>query len=367
MKIQSVTATPFRIPFSRKIALSTGVREAAEHVLIEVVTEDGVSGHAECVPRPTLYGETVETAVAVIEHVVAPALIGKELAGVAAIAGLVNLKANPAARSSVEIAVFDALAKTFGVPAFALLGGYVAEIRCCPLLGYGRPDDVVAEATALQSDYGVDTIKFKIGPDLRQDIGVARALRRSLGDNVELYADANGRYSAADAGSFLAATADLRLRFLEEPSVPDDLLGRQRLVRSSAIPILGDESCINQRAVASEVLAGRSSGVSIKLARTGISASLQIRDFCSTMGLPVIVGSQGDSALGTLASAAFAASAAATGTEAAEVMFFLQLEDDLLASRPVVAGGKLALPNQPGFGYEFDPDKLDKYRLSGSS
>ena len=77
MKIESVTATPFRIPFAKSIALSTGTREAAEHLLVEVRTADGVSGYAECIPRPTLYGETVASARVVIDtNIFVPGVVG---------------------------------------------------------------------------------------------------------------------------------------------------------------------------------------------------------------------------------------------------------------------------------------------------
>jgi L-alanine-DL-glutamate epimerase-like enolase superfamily enzyme len=363
MKIRTIRATRFSLPFARAVALSTGVRESAEHVLVSVTTEDGATGYAECIPRSGIYGETVEAAPVVIEQVLAPLVVGRSVFDTRAIhTQLAKVVANPSARSAVELAAYDALSRTLEVPAHRLLGGFASEVRCCPVLGYGAPAAVVDEAQAVAERYGVDTFKFKIGPDLRQDIAVAAALRAALGDSVRLYADANGRYSAAEATAFADATGDLRLRWLEEPTAASDLLGRKRVAELSPTPVLGDESCCDPRSAALEVLAGRSSAVSIKIARTGIVASSQVRDFCRSIGASVVIGTQGDSAIGAFTAAAFAAADPSTCAEAAEIMFFLDLAATLTTERPQISNGRLVLGAKSGFGFEIDPDQLAKHQ-----
>lgn len=364
MKIRSITATPFRLPFAQVIKLSTGARSAAEHVLVEVTTQDGVTGAAECVPRPTIYGETFSSAPGVIEQVLAPRVIGVPVSDLQAIhTRLAWLAGNPTARAAIELAAFDALAKTAGVPAFRLLGGFTAEIACCPMLGYGAPDVVVSEARVLRDRYGVQAIKYKVGPDLAQDVAVARALREALGDEMVLYPDANQQYSASDAERFLERTRDCGLRWIEEPTDAAELESRRRLAQRSPIPVLADESAADPARAAAELIAGRSTGVSIKLARTGIVASVRIRELAASLGVPVVIGSQGDSAIGALAAAAFAASSPVTAAEAAEVMFYLGFADHLLADPPQITGGRLVLPQRPGFGFDVDPDQLTKYAV----
>jgi L-alanine-DL-glutamate epimerase-like enolase superfamily enzyme len=328
-----------------------------------VTTEDGVIGYAECIPRPGIYGETVEAAPVVIEQVLAPLVVGQSVFDSRAIhTQLAKLVANPSARSAVELAAFDALSRTLEVPANRLLGGFAQEVWCCPVLGYGAPGAVVDEAQAAAERYGVRTLKFKIGPNLRQDIAVAVALRGALGESVRLYADANGRYSAAEATAFAHATRDLRLRWLEEPMAASDLLGRKRVAELSPTPVLGDESCGDPRSAAVELLDGRSGAVSIKIARTGIVASSQVRDFCRSVGAGVVIGTQGDSAIGAFTAAAFAAADPSTCVEAAEIMFFLDLGATLTTEQPQISNGRFVLGDTPGFGFEIDPDQLAKHR-----
>src|SRR6201999_1407921 len=66
--VAALAATPFRLRYASEISLSDGVRQSAEQLLVTVTTSDGVSGHAECIPRPGIYGETIESARRMIER-----------------------------------------------------------------------------------------------------------------------------------------------------------------------------------------------------------------------------------------------------------------------------------------------------------
>lgn len=361
MKIEEVTATPFRLPFAREISLSTGIRGVAENVLVSVRTSDGVVGHAECLPRPTLYGETFGTAAQVIEQVLAPKVHGLSVGNIELIHDrLAFLAGNYSARSAIEIAAFDAFAQTIGRPAHELLGGYQSSIACCPLLGYGTPDEVAEEALAAISEFGVGTLKFKVGASAEGDAAVARRVREAVGDDVAMYADANGRFTFAEAMRFIAAVSDLQLRWLEEPTSAS-AADRARLVDAVEYPIFADESAITPRAASGELLGARATGIVIKPARTGIVDSSRIRSMCDAIGVPVCVGSQGDSAIGALIAAAFAASAPSTAANAAEVLFYQGLADQLVADLPTVSGGRMSLPDRPGFGVDIDQAKVARY------
>ena len=59
MKITRVRAIPFAIPYRKPLHFASGHIDVADHVLVEVVTEDGIIGIAEAPPRPYTYGETL--------------------------------------------------------------------------------------------------------------------------------------------------------------------------------------------------------------------------------------------------------------------------------------------------------------------
>ena len=63
------------IPYSRPLALASGYVSDTEHVLIRIHTDEGIIGVADLPPRPYTYGETPQSALAVVEKIFAPAII----------------------------------------------------------------------------------------------------------------------------------------------------------------------------------------------------------------------------------------------------------------------------------------------------
>jgi L-alanine-DL-glutamate epimerase-like enolase superfamily enzyme len=360
--IESISVTPFTIPLAHEVRFATGLLTHAEHLLVRVRTSDGVVGVAEAIPRPMIYGETAVSIAHVIERLIAPEARSLDVLDSQALAHRFrHLAGNPTARGAVELAMFDAAGKTLGVSCHRLLGGYAPAARCTAILGAGQVDEVVAEAAALRDTHGIASFKVKVGMAPARDVELVGRLRGEHPDAL-IYVDANHGYSPADALSFLTACREQRLAWIEEPCPAEDVLGRERIAATAGIPVLGDESCTTTREVATEVLGGRCTAISIKLARTGILASTRIREFCAASGTLVLVGSQGDSGIGTYTSAAFAAATPATADNPAELAYFLNLKGDLLTEPPVIKDGMLTVPAGPGFGFDIDEDTLARFR-----
>jgi L-Ala-D/L-Glu epimerase / N-acetyl-D-glutamate racemase len=362
MIIKSVAVTPFRIALNNPFGFSTGTVVAAEHVLVEVTTEDGVTGIAEAIPRPMIYGETLQSVVAAIEDHIAPHVIGLRVDARSAMLHAVrNLIGNPAAKAAVELAMFDAQGKSLGIACHRLLGGFSESVRTNFNLPGGSTTHVVETAQRIAAEHGISAFKAKVGLDLQQDVETVLTLRTALPD-ADLVVDANHGYTADDARRFMKATAQARLAFVEEPSPAEERLSRRRLCASSELLIMGDESCSTLRDVASEVLTGGCTMISLKLARSGITGTSQIRDFCLGTGTPVAIGSQGDTAIGTFVSAAFASASPSTLAFPSELTYYLDLEDDLCAIPPEIKDGTIYLSDRPGFGFDIDRDKLERFR-----
>ncbi|MFB6393275.1 mandelate racemase/muconate lactonizing enzyme family protein [Polymorphospora lycopeni] len=356
--VESVEITPFRLPLRRSVRYAIGSDDVAEHVLVAVRLADGTTGYGEAIPRPMVYGETLASVLDVLDRVLAPAAVGTPVGRPELFrARTRHLVGNPTARSAVELAMFDALARFVGLPAYQLLGGHAGDVAAATLLSWGRPDEVAAAAVEASTGWGVTAFKLKVGIDPDLDIATTRAVRTALGPDALLYADANQGYTSAQAARFVAATREAGLAWLEEPC-PPGAVGGPAYARSSPVPVVGDESCPDPASAGAAVLAGRVGMVSIKTARTALRRSATIRDFCAVAGVDVVVGSQGESAVGTFAAASFAAATPDTSRYPAEVLYFLDLPHDIAREPPVVAGGRLRLPDRPGFGFELDTGAL---------
>lgn len=364
MKITEVEAIPFAIPYRKPLRFASGSVEAAEHVLVRVHTDEGLVGEAEAPPRPFTYGETQASITTAVRDLFAPAITGRRPTEREAVhAELNRTVANPAAKSAVDMALWDLIGKEADQPVTELLGGYTDRMAVAHMVGFAPPAEMVAEAERVRDQHGITTFKVKVGRrPVSQDVEACRALRSALGEDVELYVDGNRGWTASEALRALRAMDDLDLTLAEELCPADDVLGRRWLVERSPIPFVADESATRPGEVTRELLGGSANAISIKVARTGFSTSQRVLFQSEGLGVEVVVGNQIDGQIGTLCSVVFGAAHRATAQRAGELSNFLDMSDDLLAEPLQVRDGTLAVRPGAGLGLQLDPDKVAHYR-----
>ncbi len=365
MTIRRIEAIPYRIPYTQPLRFASGEVHHAEHVLVRVHTDDGAVGVADAVPRPFTYGETQAGVVAAITDVLAPPLIGLGLTERERIhARMDRTVGNPAAKAAIDMAVWDALGRTLGVPVTDLLGGWSDHMRVSHMLGFDEPAAMVDEAQRMRDEHGITTFKVKVGRHpVDLDVAVVRALREHFGDAVELYVDGNRGWSAAEAVRAMRRMADLDLLFAEELSPADDVLGRRWSVAQLGVPTIADESATRPAEITRELLGGSATALSIKTARTGFTGSEQCLHLAQGLGVEVVMGNQIDTQLGSACTVAFGAAHRLTSRYAGELSNFLDMADDLLTEPLTITDGRLATRPGPGIGVDVDPDKLNHYRI----
>jgi L-alanine-DL-glutamate epimerase-like enolase superfamily enzyme len=364
MKITALEAIPFAIPYTKPLKFASGEVHTAEHVLVRVHTDDAVIGIAEAPPRPFTYGETQSSIVAVIQQIFAPQVLGLSLLEREVIrARLARTMGNPTAKAAVDMAIWDALGRSLGLPVTGMLGGFSDGMRVSHMLGFDEPAAIVDEAARMREAYGISTFKVKVGRrPASLDINAVRALREHFGDTIELYVDGNRGWTASESLRAMREMADLDLLFAEELCPADDVLGRRWLVSQLEIPFIADESVPTPADVTREVLAGSATAISIKTARTGFTGSQRIHHLAEGLGLEVVMGNQIDGQLGTACTVAFGAAYQATAQRAGELSNFLDMSDDLLTEPLQLRDGVLPVLPGAGLGLEVDPDKLARYR-----
>ena len=141
------------------------------------------------------------------------------------------------AMSAVETSLWDLKARLLDVSLTGLLGRCRNEV---PVYGSGGfttyDDDRLHSQLCGWVDQGIGRVKIKIGESdgsrEARDVARMRAARSAVGDRVELFVDANGAYTAAQAIRVMRRVEDLDVRWLEEPVSSDDLAGL-RLVREA--------------------------------------------------------------------------------------------------------------------------------------
>jgi L-alanine-DL-glutamate epimerase-like enolase superfamily enzyme len=98
-------------------------------------------------------------------------------------------------------------------------------------------EQICAEASQLL-DEGYTALKMKVGgPDLGEDARRVAAVRRHIGDRVNLMVDANQKWDPMRAGAAARLLEEYNLTWLEEPMHPDDVSAHANLKARTAIPI----------------------------------------------------------------------------------------------------------------------------------
>ncbi len=361
--IARVEAIPVRLPIVTVVERSGGVTLTTEQAIVRVTDSDGVTGIAEATARPYIYGETIVSIMHLYGELIPGLVVGRSIWDRERIGTLLDgaVVHNHCAKAALDMALGDLAARKLGVGSNELFGGWTDRQEVTQLIGIGSPEVVSDSCRKLRDEHGIKSFKVKVGQGINRDLAVLRRLRADQPDAL-VYIDANHAYGVVDALRLLQSVADLEIAWIEEPVSADEPLGRLRAA-SSGFQILGDESCTTPGEVAREVLAGRSHMVSLKLARTGYARSERIRGFCESCGIALVVGSQGETGIGTLANLVYSTAHASTSKHPGELAFFLNLEDDLLAEPLRVVDGFLQIRSGPGNGVELDEDKLRHYRI----
>jgi L-Ala-D/L-Glu epimerase len=365
VKIERIEAIPYAIPYTHPLKFASGEVATAEHVLIRVHTDDGLVGTADAPPRPYTYGETQTSIMTIVEDVFAPQLLGLDPLDRGKVHAVLNRTINnQVAKGAVDIALWDVAGKSLGTPVHKLLGGYTDHMRVSHMLGFRPAQELLDEALRFGEEYGITTFKLKVGRrPLSLDIEACHVLREGLGEDVELYLDANRGWTANEALEVLRRTEGLGLSLLEEPCDAKEAMSRRRLVDKSPIPVVGDESVPTAGDVSRELLSGGCNAICIKTARSGFTEAQQILGLCTGLGVDVTMGNQIDTQVGSLATVTFGAAHEATSRRAGELSNFLDMADDLLADPIRITGGTISVRDVPGVGVRIDEDKLAAYRM----
>lgn len=146
--------------------------------------------------------------------------------------------------AAVDIALWDLRGQRESKPLYALLG---ATPRSIPAYGSGvdlpksLPELLRQVEGFLERDF--TGVKVKVGrADAGDDEARVAAVRRLIGDRVDLMIDANMSWTAEQALERARQLEPHHLFWLEEPTIPEDVEGHARLARTLTIPVAVGES-----------------------------------------------------------------------------------------------------------------------------
>lgn len=251
LTIRSIKATPLLVPLKRPVYAATGSIAIAPLVLVDLETEQGVTGRSYVIAYTPLalkpLAELIEGLTSILKgDPVAPyeieAKLRKRLILVGAV-GLVGI-----ALAGIDMCAWDAAAKAADVPLVTFLGGQVKSVRAYNSCGlWHMPIDKLAdEAQQLLSEGDFKAVKMRLGRDVHaDDITAVRSVKKRIGNNVVLMADFNQKLSVNDAIIRGRALDEEGLYWIEEPVRHDDYAGSARIAAEVKTPIQTGENLLN--------------------------------------------------------------------------------------------------------------------------
>lgn len=147
--------------------------------------------------------------------------------------------------SGIDVAARDAMARHLGVPICSLLGGAVTDnVPVYASGGYVTEDGEAGfeRQMDLIANKGFRAAKIKIGLSPASDEWRVAVARKILGDDVDLFVDANGNYSVDAALESMRRIERYRIGWYEEPLAPQDFDGYSELRRRAPMPIATGEA-----------------------------------------------------------------------------------------------------------------------------
>jgi L-Ala-D/L-Glu epimerase len=253
MKITKVEAIPFKIPFLAPLKFGpAGYLEAAEHVLVRIHTDEEIVGVAEAMARPSIYGESQASIVFAIQNWFAPMVVGLDPAHTEKIwKKLDGIAWNPTAKGSLDMALYDAVARKRGIPLWEMLGGFSDTLEIEWTLGIRSMPEMMAEAEGVLAK-GMRAFRVKVGLEPKKDIEAVKSLRDLTGPDVPINVDVNMAYSVSTAIRTIRKMEEYEIGFVEEPIPCWDWRGGLKVARAISATILGDESVFTPEQVARE-------------------------------------------------------------------------------------------------------------------
>ena len=369
--IQAVTSAIVDVPTVRRHKLSQTSVTAQSYVIVQVRLANGAEGIGEAATLggPRWSEESVEAIKANIDAYLAPSLIGLradrfEAAGAAMDAAA---KRNNAAKGALETTLFDAVGKTLGVPASALLGGAVRDRA--PVLWTLASGDPAQEAEEAESKLAARlhrTFKVKIGAlPPEADMARMRHLARALEGRAELIVDANQAWDEATAARCLPALHEMGVRLVEQPVPAWNLAAMARLrARPGTPPLLADECVFDGHDMMAVAAAGAADAVSLKIVKhAGLLGVKRVAAIAEAGGIALYGGCLLESSVG--AAAHLQVFSTLRELEWGCEHFGPQiLTGDLVIEPLRFSDFHVHLPTGPGLGVTLDPAAMRRYARS---
>ena len=356
------------IPTIRPHKLSFGSISRQSPVIVQVWLKNGATGFGEAatIGGPSWNEESPESILHAIQNYLAPALIGQDAGGFEAALARMDqaCKGNAFAKSAVEMALVDAVARTLGLPAWQLLGGKVHQsLPLAWTLASGDVERDLQEAHLRLEQKRHRIFKMKIGARAPEaDVAHVTQIARGLQGKATLTVDVNQAWDGNTARRYLPQLIEAGVTLIEQPVAQWNVEALKQLTATlDGALIMADETvCTPQDAM---MLARQQAShvFSLKVAKHGgLIRTRKVAAVAEAADIGWYGGTMLETSLGSAASAHVFCTLG-TQHQGCELFGPQLLVDDIVESQMPIVDFELQLPDGPGFGVEVSQAQLERF------
>ena len=354
LTIRGLRGRAVNVPLPKPLPTSSGAITTVPLVLVDLSTEEGVTGSAyifcysSVALKPVMHLiQNLETLIR--GDAVAPVAIEQKLQRSFRLLGPQGLTGM--AMAGIDMAAWDALAKAAELPLVRLLGGQPRPIPAYAsffMNGVQGASEDAEEAV----DAGFKALKIKIGyPELETDLQAIRAVKRVAGDTMALMVDYNQSLTVVEAINRTRVLDEERLYWIEEPTLADNFSGHAEIARATKTPIQIGENWWGPHDMAKSIAAGASDMAMPDVMKIGgVTGWLRAASLAEVSGLPV------SSHIFQEISAQLLAI-----TPTCDWLEYMDLAKPILQQPLEVKDGYANLSEQPGIGVSWVEQAVAKY------
>ncbi|MCI0464608.1 MAG: mandelate racemase/muconate lactonizing enzyme family protein [Gemmataceae bacterium] len=361
MKIRRISAYRVELPLHEGSYRWSGGKSVTvfDSTVVQLDTDSGVTGHGEVCPLGPAYLPAYASGVRAGLAELGPHLLGQDPRELLVVQRRMDaaLKGHPYVKSAVDMACWDILGKTSGLPVCTLLGGrYGDDFVLYRAISQEEPESMARRVAGYRAE-GYRRFQLKVGGDPEEDIARIHAVARVLQPGDRLIADANTGWLTHDALRVVRGVRDVDV-YIEQPcaSYEECLTVRRHTDHPFVLDEVIDSVEMLLRGRADEAM----DVVNLKISKFGgLTRVRQARDLCVALGVAMTLE---DSWGGDIVTAAIAHLAHSTPPELlfTATDFNSYVTVSLAAGAPRRAGGRMAAPTAPGLGVTPRPEVLGK-------
>jgi o-succinylbenzoate synthase len=353
MRIAAIKTGRIAVPLQKPFKTALRTLSAIENVVVRVTTDTGQVGYGEAAATAVITGETIGSLIYAVEQVIAPALIGMEIANIEAIMLQLErcLVKNTSAKAAVDMAVYDLYGQLYHAPLYQLLGGYRETLATDLTISVNDPEQMARDSCAAVA-LGYNVLKIKVGKEPALDRQRLQAIRTAVGSGVKLRVDANQGWQPKEAVTLLNQMADdgMTIDLVEQPVAAHDLAGLKFVTEHVPMPVLADESVFSPSDAVKLLQMRAADLLNIKLMKTGgIYQALKVCALAETYGVECMIGCMMETKISVTAAAHLAA--------AKRIITRIDLDSPVLCAQDPVQGGavyagaQISLGQDAGLGF----------------